>query len=316
MPDTSMVHDKRARGAPRLLTDRPPSIEAEAQRPRIVPRSAADKVIRFGEIAPWWRDAYHNTLILSWPRFLVICAAVYVAANVVFALLYMIDPSGVAQARPGSFADAFFFSIQTMATIGYGVLYPTDLYTNIVVTAETLFALAILALVTGLFFARFSRPTAKVRFCRYAVVAKHNGVPTLQVRVANGRSNQILQASIEMLLLRSERTAEGVVFRRFHDLKLQRARTPIFALTFTLMHVIDETSPLRETTEAGLKEMEAELLIAITGLDETMSQTIHARHSYLVDEVRFGFRFADMFGYLPDGRAAIDLRRFDEIIPA
>lgn len=147
-------------------------------------------------------------------------------------------------------------------------------------------------------------------------MAPHNELPTLNIRLGNGRSNQILQADVELLLLRSERTSEGVVMRRFHDLRLERSHTPTFSLTFTLMHVIDEASPLFGATSEELRLDQAELLVTVTGLDETMSHTIHARHSYVVDEVRFGYRFADMFGYLPDGRVAIDLRRFDETTPA
>ena len=303
---------------PQLLAHPPatPQGLAPVQRARIVPRNPADRAVQLGGRTPWWRDIYHHLLMLPWPVFLLTCGALYLAANVGFALLYLLDPEGIAKAWPGVFSDAFFFSIQTMATIGYGVLYPADLYTNLLVTAETLVALIVLALATGLFFARFSRPTAKVRFSRYAAVAPHNELPTLSIRLGNGRSNQILQADVELILLRSERTSESVVMRRFHDLRLERSHTPIFSLTFTLMHVIDEASPLFGATSKELKADQAELLVTVTGLDETMSHTIHARHSYVVDEVRFGCRFADMFGYLPDGRVAIDLRQFDELNPA
>lgn len=300
-----------------LLRTPPPSPDgAPVQRARIVPRTKSDRAVKIGGIMPWWDDLYHQLLVLPWGAFLAVLAAVYLLANVVFAGLYMLDPRGISHAHPGSFADAFFFSIQTMATIGYGVLYPGDLYTNLVVTLETLTSIVVVAFATGLFFARFSRPTARVRFGRCAVISERNGVPTLQIRMANGRSNQILQADVELTLLATETSAEGVMMRRFNALKLERAHTPVFALSFTMMHVIDEDSPFHARTPDELRKASAELLITVTGLDETMSQTIHARHSYVVDELMFGYRYVDIFGYLPDGRVAIDLREFDEIVPA
>ncbi len=301
----------------RLLAQPPPATRASGavQRARIVPRHPSDRPVRLNDDNPWWRDLYHRGLTLSWPRFLLLGGAFYMLANVAFALLYLLDPGGIASARPGAFADAFFFSIQTMATIGYGVLYPTDLYTNLLVTAETLVALLVLALVTGLFFTRFSRPTARVRFSRNVIVAPFEGRPTLQIRVGNARTNQILQADAELLLLRSVRTAEGVSMRRFRDLRLERSHTPILSLTFTIMHVIDEASPLFGATPEELKADMAELLVTVTGIDETMSQTIHARHSYVVDEILFGARFTDMFGFLPDGRVGIDMALFDATTP-
>jgi len=299
-----------------LLRDAPPNPDGSpAQRARIVPRSASDRAVKIGGTMRWWDDLYHQLLVLPWGLLIIVLAAVYLLANVVFAGFYMLDPSGVSHARAGSFQDAFFFSIQTMATIGYGVLYPQDLYTNLIVTVETLTSIVIVAFATGLFFARFSRPTARVRFGRCAVISQRNGVQMLQIRMVNGRSNQILQADVELTLLKSELSAEGVTMRRFHALKLERAHTPVFALSFTLMHAIDEVSPFYKVTSEELREAGAELLVTVTGLDETMSQTIHARHSYVVDELMFGYRYADIFGYLPDGRVAIDLREFDEIVP-
>lgn len=303
----------RLRREPPRLLPKPP---ADAQpRTRIVPRAGESPVLRVGFETHWARDLYHRTLIMPWWRFLLAAASFYLSANVLFALLYLADPGGIAKARPGSFADAFFFSIQTMATIGYGVLYPDDMYSNVVVTAETIVALLVLALVTGLLFSRFSRPTSRVMFSKVAVVARHDGVPTLHLRVSNERRNQILEASVGLSLLRNERTAEGRFMRRFHDLALARARTPVFALTFTVMHAIDEASPLFGATPQSLAAQDAQLLVTVTGLDETMSQTIHARYSYTPDEILFGARFADMFGYTEQGRAAIDFRNFNVTVP-
>ncbi len=254
-------------------------------------------------------------LVLRWPWFLAGGIGVYLGLNVMFAGLYLLDPGGIDKAHAGSFADAFFFSIQTMATIGYGVLTPADRYTNLIVTVETLFALGVVALATGLTFARFSRPTARVTFSSVATVSAHNGVPTLAVRLSNGRRNQILEADVALTLMRNEATAEGQFMRRFYDLSLLRNHTPVFSLTFTAMHPIDATSPLHAATPESLAEQDAELLVTVTGLDETMSQTIHARTSYIASELRFGHRFVDMFGYTEEGRIAIDYRNFEETTP-
>jgi len=167
--DAPIARTRRPRPEPPRLLAHPPATPqdlAPVQRARIVPRRLADRAVQLGDRTPWWRDIYHHLLILPWLIFLLTGGALYLAANVGFALLYLLDPDGIAKARPGVFSDAFFFSIQTMATIGYGVLYPADLYTNLLVTAETLVALIVLALATGLFFARFSRP----RRCASAVM--------------------------------------------------------------------------------------------------------------------------------------------------
>jgi inward rectifier potassium channel len=265
--------------------------------------------LRIGQPRLWFADAYHSMLTLRWWVFLLLFACVYLAGNVVFALLYLAQSGSILNAHPGSLADAFFFSVQTMATIGYGAMSPATTYANSVMTAETVFGVTLLALGTGLLFARISRPTARVLFSDVAVVAPYNGVPTLMVRLANMRRNQIVQAEVGLAILRNERTLEGERMRRFYDLRLLRARSPVFAMTFTVMHPLDELSPLHGTTQDQLLRESAELIVTVTGLDETVSQIIHARHSYTADEVRFGHRFVDIIGQV-GGRMAIDYRRF------
>ncbi len=245
----------------------------------------------------------------------MISAASYLALNFIFAALYLMDRAGIDRARPGSFADAFFFSIQTMATIGYGVLTPVGTYANLLVTAETMVSLVFITFITGITFARFSRPTARVLFSRVATVSSYNGVPTLSVRLANARRNQILEADVAITLLRNERTSEGLRMRRFHDLALARSHTPVFSLSFTVMHPIGQASPLYGATLESLAADQAELLVTVMGIDETMSQTIHARTSYQADEIVFGRRFADMFGYTEAGRLAIDYGVFHDTVP-
>ncbi len=178
-------------------------------RPRIVPRTNAEAIRRVNLRTHWWQDAYHSTLTVRWPWFVACGSALYIAVNVLFALLYLLQPGSIANARPGSFADAFFFSVQCISTIGFGNFLPATLYANLLTTAEAIISLAIVALATGLVFARFSRPRARVMFARHAVVAPYNGTPTLTLRLGNERLSQILAAEVNVTLLRYERTARG-----------------------------------------------------------------------------------------------------------
>jgi inward rectifier potassium channel len=282
---------------------------------RLVHSRRSVDALRLDFPARWHNDLYHHTLVLSWWVFLLAGSGLYLVLNLVFAGLYLLEPGSIANARPGSFGDAFFFSIQTMATIGYGVMTPSGTYANIVMTLETMVSLTFAAVTTGVTFARFSRPTARVTFSRFVTVAPYNGVPTLTVRLSNSRRNQILEADVRVTLLRNVRSVEGQTMRRFYDMALSRGHTPIFALSFTVMHPIDEQSPLFGATPESLAREGAELLVTVTGIDETMSQTIHARISYGSEDIRFGHRFVDMFGYTPSGQLVIDYGNFDQIRP-
>ena len=219
----------------------------------LVQRERSDQVAAIGLRKPWLGDLYHNLLTLPWPIFLVALSLVYLGLNVLFALLYLAGGDAIASARPGVFADAFFFSVETLSTIGYGQMSPTTLYGNIIMTCEALAGLMLVAVAAGLMFARFSRPTARVLFSKVAVIAPHDRVPTLTLRLANVRRNQILEAQVSVTLVRDERTAEGEWMRRFYDLRLARHRSPIFAMTFTVMHEIDDASPLWNATPSSLR---------------------------------------------------------------
>jgi inward rectifier potassium channel len=272
-------------------------------------------VVAIGLRNPWLSDLYHSLLTLPWWAFLLGLAFVYLGLNVLFATLYLRGDGAIANARPGAFSDAFFFSVETLSTIGYGQMSPATLYGNVVMTVEALFGLTLLAVVAGLVFARVSRPTARVIFSKAAVVTAYNGVPTLSFRLANQRRNQILEAQVSVTLVRDERTAEGEWMRRFYDLQLARQRSPVFAMTFTVMHPIDPASPLWNATAASLAAEAAEIVVTVTGIDETLSQAVHARTSYLAREVLWGHRFADVFTQTEDGRLAIDYRRFHDTEP-
>jgi inward rectifier potassium channel len=302
---------RRRRAAP--LSSAPPD-GSEAHLVHLIARDIADEILPLGLRRRWFGDLYHRALTVSWPSFLALNLSCYLLANLFFAMLYLLQPGSIANARPGSFPDHFFFSVETIATIGYGVMSPATLYGNLVMTVESSVGILFAALTTGLIFARFSRPTARVMFSRVAVVGPHNGKPTLTVRLANQRRNQMLAAQVAMTLVRDEHTAEGALLRRFHDMKLVRDRSPIFAMTFTVMHEIDEDSPLHGVTPERLVEVNAELVVSTSGIDETLVQPVHARTSYLPHEIRWNHRFADIMGYTADGRRAIDYSRFHDTV--
>ncbi len=286
-----------------------------AQNQRITSRKGQTQIPRKGLVHSQWTDLYHWILTLSWPGFLGLIILLYLLSNTVFAGAYLLEPDAIANAKPGSFQDAFSFSVQTMATIGYGAMYPKTPYANIIVAIEALVGLLGVAIVTGLAFARFSIPTAKIIFTQVAVIAPYNGIPTLMFRAANQRSNQILEAQVTLSLVRNETTLEGEFIRRFYELPLVRSQTPIFALTWTIMHPITEQSPLWEMNPEQLLAEGVELVVTMTGLDETVSQIIHARHSYLSQEIFWNMRFIDILHRLPDGRRYVDYTYFHEIEP-
>ncbi|MDQ2098940.1 MAG: ion channel [Tychonema bourrellyi B0820] len=285
------------------------------QQARLVSRTGqfSLNVVRLGLPRLHFADLYHSLLTLSWPRFFILIWLSYTLTNSLFALAYLAGGDCITNARPGSFKDAFYFSVQTMATIGYGSMYPRTDYANIIVCIQALFGLWGVAMITGLAFARFSKPTARVVFSRVAVVSPFNGVLTLMYRTANHRSNQILEAQQRVTLIRDEVTSDGEYMRRFYDLQLVRSQSPIFALTWTVMHVIDENSPLYKLTPKDLKEQQAEIVVTLTGIDETVSQTIHARHSFVASEVLWDMRFVDILLRTPEGKRVVDYTRFHEV---
>jgi len=261
-------------------------------------------------------DLYHRTMALPLWGILVAMAATFVVLNLIFAGLYSLHPEGVTNLRRGDFLWAFFFSVQTFGTIGYGYMSPVSVYANTLVALETFFGLVYVALATGLVFARVSKPTARVAFSQVAVVHAFDGVPTLMFRAANRRANQILEAEVTVSLARDTRTVEGHELRRFQELKVVRSRSPLFALTWLVMHQIDDESPLKGATPESLRLERAELVAVLSGLDEGFSQRIHARHAYAADDIVWDKRFADVLSTRPDGRRKLDYRRFHEVVDA
>jgi inward rectifier potassium channel len=261
-----------------------------------------------------WRDAYHRLLTMPLWVFMTVMASAYLLVNALFAGLYLLDPDGIVGARRGDWADAFFFSAQTLGSVGYGAMWPRSVYANGVATAEMFVGLFNLGVATGLLFARISRPTARIMFSRLAVVTPLDGVPTLMFRAANRRRNLVLEAEVSVTLIHDVRTLEGHTLRRFDELSVLRSKSPLFFLTWQVMHAIDETSPLFGETSESLWARKAEILVVMKGLDETFVSTIHARASYTPDEIIWGSRLADIFTSLPGGERAIDFRRFHDIV--
>jgi len=288
---------------------RAPAAHAERRRGTSIlshGRQESPSIVRRGPRPRPGRDIYHALLTMSWPAMIGLTVGAYLVINFLFALLYAAD-EGIANASPGSLVDAFFFSVQTMATIGYGAMYPKTLFANIVVSFETVVGLLSFALMTGLWFTRFSRPTARVVFSRVAVVAPYDGVPTLMVRMANERRNQILQAEVRVTLVIDERTKEGTEVRRLHELPLVRDHSPFFGLSWMVMHPLDKASPLASRTQASLAASEAQIVVTLAGIDETLNQTVHARYAYECRDIRWNHAFVDILYRDPDGQRVIDL---------
>ncbi len=261
-------------------------------------------------------DIYHQVLTVSWPWFFLELAVAFIAVNLAFALLYLLDPRGIATARPGSFADAFFFSVQTLGTLGYGVMAPRTLYTNLLVTAESFSGILTIALFTGIIFARFSRPFARVVFSNVAVVAPFDGLPTLMFRAANQRGEAIIDASVVVSLARQHTTIEGVTMRRFQELKLLRSSNALFALSWTVMHTIDQDSPLYGLTRQEMIDQDMEIVVMLNGLDEILADRIYARHAYWADEILWNRRFVDVISVTPSGTRLVDLTLFHDTVEA
>jgi inward rectifier potassium channel len=261
-----------------------------------------------------WRDAYHWFLGVPWWAALAVIAAAYLSLNALFALLYLLV-GGIANAAPGSFPDAFFFSVQTMGTIGYGTMFPATRAANALVVAESVIGLMVIAIATGLVFARFSQTRARVAFSSRVAVTPIDGVPHLMIRVGNERRrNNIVDATFRLTVMRTTRTAEGTTIYRTVDLPLVRERAPALQRSWMVLHRMEPGSPLAGETPGSLAAADAELTLAVAGIDDTSLQPVHARHTWLAPSVVFGARLADVVSETPEG-ITLDLRRFHDLVP-
>ncbi len=261
-------------------------------------------------------DFYHLALRASWTQLLGAVALGFVVVNVLFAGLYWVS-DGIANARPGHALDYFFFSVHTFGTIGYGSMFPQTDAAEFIATVEALTSLVMNAVLTGLVFARFARPRARVLWSQKAVISDREGVPTLMMRVSNERVNHVVEATARASIIRAEVTREGERIRRIIDLPLVRQTSPSFILTWTVMHAITKDSPLYGLTAEQLQAQGAEILITLTGLDETLAQTIHARFSYVADDLVYAARYDDIIrGVDGQGRSILDYAHFHATLPS
>ncbi|MGV0023905.1 ion channel [Phormidesmis priestleyi] len=281
---------------------------------KILIQNGRFQVVGMGAWYSYWRDPYHLVLTIPWMGFFCLITLTYLGINALFAIAYLAGGDCIANATPGSFLDAFFFSVQTLASIGYGAMYPKTVYANSVVTIEAMFGLVGISVLTGLAFARFSKPTARVLFSRVAIITPHEGHPTLIFRTANERRNQILEAQMRVYLMRDEVTAEGHHIRRIYDLQLLRNQTPGFNLSWSVMHTIDESSPLYGYDADALVQMNTSIVVSLSGIDETVAQVVIARHTYAAQDIFWNYRFVDIIHFTQEGNRYIDYNQFHEVV--
>ncbi len=260
-------------------------------------------------------DIYHHLRRIGWVPFFALLAAVYLIMNLIFGLLYFAQPGSIANMQPGSIADAFFFSTATVAGISSGNLHTATLYGNVIQTSEVMLRLGLIPVVVALIIARFSRPVSGVLFSNVAVVGPQDGVPKLMFRIISQRRNVMINAQANVMLAHTVRTKEGTVMRRFVDLKLERNHVTTWLLTWTLTHRVDETSPLWGLSRDDLLAQEAEIILAVTGTDETLAQSVIAYHCYEAEQIMWDRRFADIFARTPEGRFSMNCGHLSETLP-
>lgn len=272
-------------------------------------RRDVTETVRKGTPSELRQDLYFYFMQGGWLRVFVALVFVFLVSNVFFACLYLLEPGSIT-GRDSSFADAFFFSVQTMSTIGYGGLTPATPYANAIVTAEAALSIIGVAIVTGLVFAKVSRPSSSVLFSDKMIITEMHGKRVLMFRLGNARGNEIVDATMHLTVLIDEVSPEGIHMRRLHDVKLARRRTPLFVVTWSVIHEIDEDSPLRDVDWSKANEQVQLFIATVVGHDATYGQTVHARKMYHAENVHPGETFVDILSELPDGRLLIDYARF------
>ncbi|MBF0887673.1 ATP-sensitive potassium channel protein [Gluconobacter sp. LMG 1744] len=303
-------------GAPESQHGHPTVVETVNRiRAHVLEENGRSDIIRTGLDSGALGDLYHTLMTMSWFMFFWASIGLYLVINIGFALMYYIIPHSVSGIPDGDFLDDIFFSVQTISTVGYGTMSPVGRLTNTIVSFEVLAGMMLNALATGLVFARFSRPRARVLFSHVAVVSYDDVIPTLTIRIANQRRTLILSANIEMTLTRLMPDERGRLVRRFDRLTLVQSHMPIFRISLNATHLIDGQSPLYGLSAETLIDQNAEIIITMDGTDEISSQTVFARHAYEIGHVKHGYRFSDMIANRPDGRVEVDFRRFHTTEP-
>jgi len=258
------------------------------------------------------RDTYHLILNLSWPGFAGLVFGIYLLINLAFAALYMLNAHAVAEMRPGSFFDAFFFSVETLATVGYGHMYPETFYGHLIAMLEIMVGMFGLAVITGLIFVRFSRPTARIHFSKVAVIAPFDAVPNLMIRVANLRHQAMVEPEFRMILIRNIITAEGDEVRRFRSLKLEFDRLIAFPTVLTVRHRIDEESPLFGMTPEEFQRQDVRIIASIVGVDTVIVAPVQSFGDYNYEQIEWNRRFVEIYDQNEEGEWTVDYGRIDE----
>jgi inward rectifier potassium channel len=285
-------------------------------------RASKARVIRFGQreiiteglYLSFWADISHRCMTASWPAFIGGAVLVFIAFNAVFASFYWIGNQPIANVPGGAYIDYIYFSIETLSTAGYGDMHPQTHYGHFVAAVELFTGIFSMSLMTGLIFARFSRPNARLLFAEHPVISSHEGKPTLMLRLANERHNIISSATAKLWLFKNIVSMEGETLRRFYELPLTQNQNPGLALSWTIYHVLDERSPLYQTNADDLEAYKASLALVVSGYDVVAAQTVHARKSYEYSDIRFGHRYADILDTSDDGRLRVDYGRFHETV--
>jgi inward rectifier potassium channel len=263
----------------------------------------------------FWTDLYHRAMTVSWPAFFATAALIFIALNALFAVLYSLGNRPIANVAGQGILDLFYFSIETLATVGYGDMHPQTNYGHFVATVEIFTGMSFLAVMTGLIFARFSRPRARFVFADHPVVTMYAGHPTLMIRLANARHNAISRATARLWLIRVESNKAGDQFRRFYELKVERDEHPMFVLSWTLFHTIDKDSILHGATAAELEDADALLVVNVDGLDDSSAQQLYARRIYAPHDIRWRHRYRNITSVSPEGRFQLDYTKFHDVVP-
>jgi len=280
-------------------------------KPRVVELGGRE-IITEGLALNFWADISHRCLTASWPSFIAGAALVFLGFNAVFAVFYWIGDQPISNVPGGAYIDYLYFSIETLSTAGYGDMHPQTHYGHFIATVELFTGIFSMSLMTGLIFARFSRPNARLLFANNPVISAHEGSPTLMVRLANERQDIIGNATARLWMFKNTVTAEGHPFRRFYELPLLRNESPALALSWTLHHVIDENSPLYGLNPGDLEAANVSFVVVVSGYDVVAAQTVHARKLYDHPEIRFGHRYVDVLTVSEDGKVRIDYGRFHD----